>query len=125
MDAAVQRCEKRHVFSGFFGVLGDELLQIFPLDVFRNDGPFAVYLPHLPDLRDGDGGFFHPGLIERLIEDVGLGAIGIKDLHTAVAVPVDGDAVLHRDNAVEVHLHPSFTVLPSGAPAKAPDFHTG
>ena len=80
VDVAVQRGEKFHILPRLFGIALHQLFQIFTLDVLRNNGPLAIYLGHLQNFGDSDGRFLHSGLVQRLIDDIRLGAVLIKNL---------------------------------------------
>ena len=80
MDVAVQRGEKFHILPRLFGIALHQLFQIFTLDVLRNNGPLAIYLGHLQNFGDSYVRFLHSGLVQRLIDDIRLGAVLIKNL---------------------------------------------
>ena len=70
-------------------VLVADLAHGLALDLLGRDGPCAVDLADLDDLGDVDASLLGTGEVERLVEDVRGGLVGVEDLDDGVTAVVD------------------------------------
>ena len=89
------------VFLG--GILGHQLRQGFALGVIGNDGPFTVNLGDFLYARNGQPGFLHPGDIQGLVEDIGLGVAFVEYLDGEFAVSINGLGSSDSDYLFQFH----------------------
>ena len=103
MNLHLQVDEKVEIFVDFVGILLHKLRQSLTLDIVHHDCPFAVDFRDLFEFGNVQTGFFHSGLIECLVEYVGLGVVFVENFYHLVAVAVDGLRVAYSNNFIGFH----------------------
>ena len=95
--------EQIHIFVAPVGVFLHEARKGLAGDEIADDGPLAVHRAHLVQAGYVEGGFLHAGLVERLVEDVGLAVVAVKYLDGQMAVAVNGLVGADRNHLVQFH----------------------
>ena len=103
--------EELEVLVELVGVLVHKLLEGLALDEVGDDSPLAVDFGDFLDLGDIQSRFLNSRLVERLVEDIGLGEGFVKDLDSEVAVAVDDLIFSLGENIVKFHGKAPFRAL--------------
>ena len=87
-----------------FGMTRHQFGKSFAFNIIRNDRPFAVDRGNLNNLGDIESRFLHSRLVERLVEDIGLGIALVEHLDATVTVAVYGFVGSDCNHLIQFHI---------------------